>query len=575
VSLIDWLVLAVTLLSIILYGVWKSRNNRNIEGYLLADKQIPWYGVGLSVMATQASAITFLSAPGQAYSDGLRFVQFYFGLPLAMIVLCITFIPIFQRLNVYTAYEYLEKRFDVKTRSLTAALFLIQRGLSTGITIYAPALILSTILHVDISFTTMLMGVVVILYTVYGGTRAVSYTQMLQMAIIFSGLAMAGYMVVHMLPKGVGFSDALHIAGKMGRANAIDTRFDLNNRYNIWSGIIGGFFLQLSYFGTDQSQVGRYLTGRSIAESRLGLVMNGLVKIPMQFLILLIGTLVFAFYQYNTPPVFFNPVEVEHIQSSQYSSEYARLETDFRQAHAQKREQMARLVPALHQADESAISGIRADLVAADKQTTAIRDSVTRLMQRANPKADINDTNYIFLRFVTTYLPVGMVGLLIAIIFLAAMGSTASGLNSLASATVVDFYKRFIRRDGNEHLYLSASRWATVGWGAFCMVVAFYASRLGNLIEAVNILGSLFYGTILGIFLVAFYLKKVDGHAVFYAALITEAVVVATWYADVMAFLWLNVVGCVLMLVLSLLLQQILGTKSPLQNEAGFPDNIE
>src|SRR3954465_14021883 len=308
-STIDWLVLVLTLLFIIVYGVWKSRNNKNIEAYLLANKQIPWYGVGLSVMATQASAITFLSAPGQAYSDGLRFVQFYFGLPLAMIVLCITFIPIFHRLKVYTAYEYLEKRFDNKTRTLTAALFLFQRGLSTGITIYAPAIILSAILHIDITYTTVFTGILVIIYTVYGGTKAVSYSQMLQMAVIFLGLFMAGYLVVHMLPAGVGFSDALHIAGKMGRANAIDTKFDLNNRYNIWSGIIGGFFLQLSYFGTDQSQVGRYLTGRSIAESRLGLVMNGLVKIPMQFLILLIGTLVFTFYQFYQPPVFFNKVE--------------------------------------------------------------------------------------------------------------------------------------------------------------------------------------------------------------------------------------------------------------------------
>ena len=303
-SSVDWLVLGITLLSIIAYGVWKSRGAKNIEGYLLADKQLPWYSVGLSVMATQASAITFLSAPGQAYSDGLRFVQFYFGLPLAMIVLCVTFIPIFHRLNVYTAYEYLEKRFDIKTRSLTAFLFLLQRGLSTGITIYAPSIILSAILQIDITYTTLLTGIVDILYTVYGGTKAVSYTQMFQMAIIFSGLLMAGYMVVHLLPKEVGFIDAVQIAGKMNRANAIDTTFDLNNRYNIWSGIIGGFFLQLSYFGTDQSQVGRYLTGKSVTQSRLGLVMNGLVKIPMQFLILLIGTLVFAFYQYNTPPVF-------------------------------------------------------------------------------------------------------------------------------------------------------------------------------------------------------------------------------------------------------------------------------
>jgi SSS family transporter len=313
-SIIDWIILIITLLSIVLYGVWKSRGTKNIQGFLLADKKLPWYHVGLSVMATQASAITFLSAPGQAYSDGLRFVQFYFGLPLAMVVLCITFVPIFHKLNVYTAYEYLEKRFDNKTRSLTAFLFLLQRGLSTGITIYAPAIILSAILHIDITYTILFNGLLVISYTVYGGTKAVSYTQLFQMSIIFFGLFLAAYMVIHLLPENVGFMDALHIAGKMNKLNAIDTKFDLNNRYNIWSGIIGGFFLQLSYFGTDQSQVGRYLTGSSITQSRLGLVMNGLIKIPMQFLILLIGTLVFTFYQFHQAPVFFNQVEVNRIQ---------------------------------------------------------------------------------------------------------------------------------------------------------------------------------------------------------------------------------------------------------------------
>lgn len=555
-SITDWLVLAITLLFIVSYGIWKSRHNRNIEGYLLADKQIPWYGVGLSVMATQASAITFLSAPGQAYSDGLRFVQFYFGLPLAMIVVCATFIPIFQRLNVYTAYEYLERRFDVKTRSLTAFLFLLQRGLSTGITIYAPSIILSAILRVDIRYTTVLMGLLVILYTVYGGTRAVSYTQMLQMAIIFSGLAMAGYMVVHLLPRQVGFSDALHIAGKLGRTNAIDTKFDLNNRYNLWSGIIGGFFLQLSYFGTDQSQVGRYLTGKSIAQSRLGLVMNGLLKIPMQFLILLIGTLVFAFYQFNPAPLFFNPVAVAKVEASPYNTRFQDLKAIQLQVHEQKKARVEMLISALHQDDQTAVNQLRTQLQQSAQQEVTIRDSVTRLMQLADPDADTNDSNYVFLTFVTHYLPVGMVGLLIAIIFLAAMGSTASGLNSLASATVVDFYKRFLRREGSEGHYLSASRWATVGWGLFCIVVALYAGQLGNLIEAVNILGSLFYGTILGIFLTAFFLKKVSGSAVFAAALVAELMVVVAWLSHWMAFLWLNVLGCLLVLMLALLLQQ-------------------
>ncbi|MFA6152689.1 MAG: sodium:solute symporter [Chitinophagaceae bacterium] len=560
-SLIDWSVLIITLLSIILYGVWKSRGTKNIEGYLLADRQLPWYSVGLSVMATQASAITFLSAPGQAYSDGLRFVQFYFGLPLAMIVICIAFIPVFQRLNVYTAYEYLENRFDNKTRSLTAFLFLLQRGLSTGITIYAPAIILSTILGVGITYTTLFMGGAVILYTVYGGTKAVSYTQMLQMAIIFGGLLFAGFMVVHLLPPEVGFTDALHIAGKMGKMNAIDTKFDWNNRYNLWSGIIGGFFLQLSYFGTDQSQVGRYLTGKSIAQSRLGLVMNGLLKIPMQFLILLIGTLVFAFYQFHTPPVFFNKVEVESIRKSQYSKQFDSLQQEYAIQQESKRKQINEYVVALHQNDNIRQQDAGAALKISQAEADTIRAKTVRLVRKNTGSQKTNDTDYVFLSFVMDFLPVGLVGLLIAIIFLAAMGSTASGLNSLASTTVVDFYKRFHKREESEAYYLSASRWITVLWGLFCVVIAFFASRLGdNLIEVVNILGSFFYGTILGIFLVAFWMKNIKGTAVFYAALITELFVIAAWYFNVMAFLWLNVLGCLLLMLLAWIIQQFLSS---------------
>jgi Na+/proline symporter len=551
-SPIDWSVLVFTLLSIILYGVWKSRGTKNIEGYLLADRQLPWYQVGFSVMATQASAITFLSAPGQAYSDGLRFVQFYFGLPLAMVVICVAFIPVFSKLNVYTAYEYLEKRFDNKTRSLTAFLFLLQRGLSTGITIYAPAIILSTILGVSITYTTLFMGAAVILYTVYGGTKAVSYTQMLQMTIIFAGLFFAGYMVVHLLPKEVGFLDALHIAGKMGKMNAIDTKFDWNNRYNLWSGIIGGFFLQLSYFGTDQSQVGRYLTGKSIAQSRIGLVMNGLIKIPMQFLILLIGILVFAFYQFHTPPVFFNKVEVESIRHSAYTSQYDSLQKVYSLKQEEKRVQINEYIRALHEKDKVKEKSLGADLKISQAEADTIRKKTLALVRKNSGSEKTNDTDYVFLSFVMEYLPVGLVGLLIAIIFLAAMGSTASGLNSLASTTIVDFYKRFHQREESESYYLAASRWATVLWGVFCVVVAFFASRLGdNLIEVVNILGSFFYGTILGIFLVAFWMKNVKGTAVFYAALITEMFVIAAWYFNLMAFLWLNVLGCLLLMILA------------------------
>ncbi len=529
--------------------MYKSRNTRNIEAYLLADRQLPWYHVGLSVMATQASAITFLSAPGQAYTDGLRFIQFYFGLPLATILLCTTFIPMFHKLNVYTAYEFLEKRFDLKTRSLTAFLFLLQRGLSTGITIYAPAIILSAILHIDITYTIIANGAMVIIYTVYGGTKAVSYTQLLQMSIIFGGLFLAGYMVVHLLPQDVGFIDALHIAGKMNKLNAIDTSFDLKNKYNIWSGLIGGFFLQLAYFGTDQSQVGRYLTGSSVAQSRLGLVMNGLVKIPMQFGILLIGVLVFTFYQFNTAPVFFNKVEINKIENSSYNADYQKLTTTYNAQAEAKKTEASKLVTAIHQKDEAAINESRITLQAIEKESTATRENVKALMLKNNPKADTNDTNYIFLNFVTEKLPIGIIGLLIAIIFLASMGSTASGLNSLASTTVVDFYKRSINPEATDDNYLNASRWATVAWGVFCVIVALYASRLGNLIEAVNILGSLFYGTILGIFMVAFFMKKVNGTTIFYSAILAEAFIVYAWKTDLTAFLWLNVIGCILVML--------------------------
>lgn len=562
-SLTDWLVLAAALLLIVVYGIYKSRHTDTIDSYLRAGRRMPWYSVGLSVIATQASAITFLAAPGQGYRDGLRFVQFYFGLPLAMIVLCITFIPSFHKLNVYTAYEYLEKRFDIKTRTFTAILFLIQRGLSTGITIYAPAIILSVLLGIDVNYTTVVTGIAVIAYTVYGGTKAVSYTQMLQMAIIFSGLIMAGFMVVHLMPADVGFFDALHIAGKMEHTTAIVTKFDPHDRYNIWSGIIGGFFLQLSYFGTDQSQVGRYLTGSSVTQSRLGLIMNGLIKVPMQFMILLLGTLVFAFYQFHTPPVFFNKVAEAKIKASSYAPQYAKLEGDYKIIHAKKQALVTALTPAVKSHNEAAVATLRTQLQAANQEAETVRKSAVSLIRQSTGAKDApDDTNFIFLSFVTTYLPKGMVGLLIAIILLAAMGSTASGLNSLTSTTVIDFYRRYIRPHGSEATYLSASRWVTVGWGLFCIVVGLYAGRLGNLIEAVNILGSLFYGTILGIFLTAFYLKSVGGTAVFYAAILTEALIVIIWYYDVMAFLWLNVAGCGLVVMLSLLFQAIAPPKS-------------
>jgi Na+/proline symporter len=553
---IDWIVLVATLFIIVAYGIYKSRGTKNIDGYLLGNKSFPWYSVTLSVMATQASAITFLSAPGLAFSSGMSFVQFYFGLPLAMIVLCITFVPIFHKLKVYTAYEFLEKRFDLKTRALTAFLFLVQRGLSTGITIYAPSIILSTILDIDTTYTTLFIGGLVVTYTVYGGTKAVSYTQMLQMTVIFSGLLVAGILVVQLLPESVGFGKALQIAGKMGRTNAIDFSFDWNNQYTVWSGLIGGFFLQLSYFGTDQSQVGRYLTGSSVAQSRVGLLMNGLVKIPMQFLILLIGVLVFTFYQYTQPPVFFNSYELGKLEKSAYGKDLEKIKADYSDAFIKKQAEIRQLELALDAEDEQAINAHRIILEAADKKTKAIRQQAVDLMKKNDPEAETNDNNYVFLSFVTRYLPQGLIGLLIAIIFLASMGSTASALNSLASTTVVDIYKRLINQNASDEKYLSVSRWITIMWGLLSLLMALFASKMGNLLEAVNILGSLFYGTILGIFVVGFYLKKIGGSATFIAALITEVIVFSCWMMDVMAFLWLNVVGCVLVVLIASILQR-------------------
>jgi Na+/proline symporter len=557
-SILDWCVLAFTVCSVVAYGLYKSRGTENIRGYLMGNRSLPWYTVCLSVMATQASAITFLSAPGLAYSTGMGFVQFYFGLPLAMIVLCVTFVPIFKRMKVYTAYEFLEGRFDLNTRVLTSGLFLIQRGLSTGITIYAPSIILSTILNISSTYTTLFIGCLVIFYTVYGGTKAVSYTQTLQMSVIFFGLLAAGIVVVHLLPAEIGMMKAINIAGKMGRTKAIDLHFDWNNQYTLWSGLIGGFFLQLSYFGTDQSQVGRYLTGASVAQSRLGLLMNGLVKIPMQFLILLIGVLVFTFYQYTKPPVFFNHYELEKLEQSRFKPQLDSIKHVYSLVFLEKQQVLAKLNQAVDAKDEAAIEMQRNALEGSDAASKAARKATTELMLKNDPNADTNDNNYIFLSFVTKYLPKGLIGVLIAIIFLASMGSTASALNSLASTTVIDVYKRLIRKDASEQQYLVASRLATVLWGVICIGMALYASKIGNLIEAVNILGSYVYGTILGVFLIAFYLKHVNGRAVFIAVLISEAIVCTLGFQNLVAYLWLNVIGCLLVVVIALLLQLLL-----------------
>ncbi|AQG79422.1 sodium:solute symporter [Spirosoma montaniterrae] len=558
-SILDWGVLVITLFGIIAYGMIRSRRSRSMDDYLLAGQSLPWYHVGLSVMATQASAITFLSAPGQGFVDGMRFVQFYFGLPLAMVVLSITFVPIFHKLKIFTAYEFLETRFDVRVRTLTAGLFLLQRGLSTGLSIYAPAIILSTILGWNIYWTNLLMGGIVLIYTVTGGTKAISHTHLQQMLVVTLAMVVAGFLTVRLLPESVGFVDALQVAGKAGRMNLIDLKFDPDNRYNLWSGLIGGFFLQLSYFGTDQSQVGRYLTGQSIGQSRLGLLMNGLLKVPMQFLILLVGVLVFVFYQFNPAPAFFNKQETDRLRTSPYAREYQLTEIRHQNLAAQRQRAVLDMQVALKTNDEAGQQAANAMLQETDVALKTVKADVVKLIDKNNPAADTNDANYVFLRFVLDHLPHGLIGLLIAVIFSASMGSIASAYSSLASTTVVDVYKRLVSTNGSDADYLRASRWATVGWGVFCIVVAQFANRMGSMIEAVNILGSLFYGVILGVFVVAFYMKQIGGRATFWAALIGQVFVVLSWYFDLTAFLWLNAIGCVLVMGFAWLLQRVLG----------------
>ena len=564
-SRIDWIVLAFTLAAIIAYGLYKSRTTKDLDGYFLSNRSMPWWLVLLSIMGTQASAVTFLSAPGQAYTDGMRFVQYYFGLPIAMVLLCITFVPIFHKLKVYTAYEYLENRFDLKTRTLTSFLFLLQRGVSTGISIYAPAIILSSLLGWNIYLTNIFMGGLLIIYTVSGGAKAVAYTQQLQMVIIFAGMFMAAYMVVHLLPEGVGFVDALKVGGKMGRLNVITSgaekgSFNWNDRYNIWSGLIGGFFLALSYFGTDQSQVGRYLTAKSLTESRIGLLMNGLVKVPMQFFILLVGVLVFTFYQFNQAPLFFNEMQVNKVAGSPYKDSLHLMQLQYTLLSKEKTLTVAKWVNENKANADAKASEEKLKLL--NGQTDTLRLNFKKLIAKSKIGGDDNDTNYIFLRFVIDYLPKGLVGLLIAVIFLAAWGSIAAALNSLASCTVIDIHKKFIKKDCTEIIDYKTSRWYTFGWGIFSIIIAMFATNMGSLIEAVNVLGSLFYGVILGVFLVAFYLKNVKGNAVFISAVIIELCIVLLFWKSSIGFLWLNAIGALGVVILALLLQPFFNKKA-------------
>jgi SSS family solute:Na+ symporter len=565
---LDWLVMLGTLGAIVLYGVYHTRNIKSVQSYLLGDRDLKWWTIGLSVMATQASAITFLSTPGQAFESGMGFAQFYFGLPVAMVLLCIFVLPIYYRLKVYTAYEYLEGRFDLPTRTLTAIFFLVQRGLAAGITIYAPAIILSTILSWPLGLTIICIGVIVIFYTVAGGTKAVSVTQKQQMIVILTGMFIAAILLVRQLPANVGFTDALTIAGQLDKLQVVDFSLDLSNRYTFWTGMLGGVFLFLSYFGTDQSQVQRYLSGKSLAESRLGLLFNGIIKVPMQFLVLFVGILVFVFYLFVQPPIHFNQANLARVEGTAQADTLAQLQREYDLVFDQREAAAQAVVKATHDDDAPALASARLDLRQSQKQDSIIREEVRQLIDHATAgTAKTKDTDYVFITFVTSYLPIGLVGLLLAVIFSAAMSSTSSELNALATTTIVDIYRRSLVTDKSDAHYLSASKWMTLLWGGIALGFALTADLFENLIQAVNIIGSLFYGSILGVFVVAFFLKWVQGRAVFLAAIIAELLVILIFtlsqfgYLQI-AYLWLNLIGCALVMLFAIILQSLLGTRS-------------
>ncbi len=554
---IDWIVLLLTILFIVIYGTWKTRRTTTMESYLKGDNSLKWWMMGISIMATQASAITFLSTPGQAMEDGMRFLQFYFGLPLAMVIISVTMVPIYYRLKVYTAYEYLEGRFDLKTRSLTALLFLVGRGLSAGITLFAPALVLSTILGLPIILTTIFIGTLVIVYVVSGGTKAVSITQRQQMAVIMGGMLLAGVLAFLLIPEEVSFMDTVRIAGEMDKMNLVNLEFDISDRYNIWSGLIAGTFLFLSYFGTDQSQVGRYLGGASITQSRLSLMFNGLLKIPMQFIILFIGVLVYVFYLFIQPPIFHNRVLKERAMQTVHADSLRYYEEQFNVVYAQKRIAVDNLVSAIQKDDESSIATASAAVKKYQKEEAGLRDNVKATIAKAIPNAKTRDTDYMFLNFVLSNLPNGVIGLLLAVMFSAAMSSMAGELSALASTTSVDIYKRSFKPNASNAHYLAMSRVFTVMWAVLAMIFAMLANFAENLIQFVNIVGSLFYGTILGIFLTAFYIKRVGGTAVFIAAIVAECVVVYFYMFTDVAYLLYNIIGCVTVMVLGVLVQGV------------------
>ena len=552
---LDWIVLSSTLLFIVIYGAYKTKGSANVKDYILDNNETPWHTVGISVMATQASAITFLSTPGQAYHDGMGFVQFYFGLPLAMVVIAYTFIPIYHKLKVYTAYEYLEQRFDVKTRSLAAILFLIQRGLGTGLTIYAPSIILSALLGWNLTLLNIIIGILVIVYTVTGGTKAVNMTQKQQMFVIISGMFITFFLILNYLPPELDFTTALHIAGANGKMDILDFSYNPETRYTFWSGITGGFFLMLSYFGTE-SQVGRYLSGKSIKESQMGLIMNGFLKVPMQFFILLTGVLVFVFFQFNSTPLHFNPNNVKKIVQSEHKASYEALEKKLEFINEEKKVVNQIYIEQLKY-NEFDNPTLRKQIVVLNQKEKDLREEAKELINKVDAGSETNDKDYVFLYFIINYLPKGLLGLLLAVIFSAAMSSSASGLNSLAATTTIDIYKRNNDTKSDKH-YVYATQFFTLFWGLVAIGFACISSLFENLIQLVNIIGSIFYGTVLGIFLVGFYLKYVKGKAIFIAACVSQLTIFYIFYLDIVSFLWLNFIGALLTIILSLSIQKIL-----------------
>lgn len=551
---LDWIVLSVTLSFIVIYGILKTKGSANVKDYLLDNNETPWFTVGVSVMATQASAITFLSTPGQAYHDGMGFVQFYFGLPLAMIVIAYTFIPIYHRLKVYTAYEYLEQRFNIETRTLAAILFLIQRGLGTGITIYAPSIILSALLGWNLKMLNIIIGILVIVYTVTGGTKAVNVTQKQQMFVIMSGMFIIFFYILTNLPHEVDFSNVLHLAGANGKMDILDFSYNPETRYTFWSGITGGFFLMLSYFGTDQSQVGRYLSGKSVKESQMGLIMNGILKVPMQFFILLTGVLVFVFFQFNDAPLHFNPTNVEKVKASEYKADYENLEQKLSQINTDKKIVNQIYIEQLkHNEFDNPI--LKKQMVALSLKEKDLREDAKEVIKKVDGKTETNDKDYVFLYFILNYLPKGLLGLLLAVIFSAAMSSSASGLNSLGATSAIDIYKRNVSNKSDKH-YVVATQYFTVFWGVVAIGFACISSLFENLIQLVNIIGSIFYGTVLGIFLIGFYIKYIKGKAVFIGACISQLAIFYIFYLDVVSYLWLNFIGALLTISISYLLQR-------------------